>query len=153
MDDLELLGKACEEYAQYLLFPQLWTDGGSQYVVQREAAIEKILARLDEFAAFAQTVKLESAKSRTLLPALVENAKKLQYVYDLIDALVAFVARMSQNVSLLEERTNQVANSPQFKPAILAAFASLPSPLRSSFQQPTPATSGPVSHRLYASCC
>eukprot|EP01106_Pelomyxa_sp_JSP_P005282 TRINITY_DN18377_c0_g1_i1.p1 TRINITY_DN18377_c0_g1~~TRINITY_DN18377_c0_g1_i1.p1 ORF type:complete len:183 (-),score=71.59 TRINITY_DN18377_c0_g1_i1:132-611(-) len=105
----ELVGRACDDYARYVVFPALWSDPSSPHVSQRDGAVEKLLTRLDEFLVFLETVKLESDKSVTLVPQLVEHANKLQEVFATIDKLAATVGRLSQQVGQLEERTNVLA--------------------------------------------
>ncbi|KAH3756807.1 hypothetical protein Pelo_11395 [Pelomyxa schiedti] len=127
MDSHGMLDKACEDFSKFVVFNELWSDPSSHYVVQREANFDKILTRLDEFQSFAQSLRQESLKtSGTLIPALTEQAKRLQEVYAFIDSLVVQVAKMQQTVTQLEERANLLSNSPQFRQSVwpFAAFRS-----------------------------
>eukprot|EP00026_Physarum_polycephalum_P015217 Phypoly_transcript_15848.p1 GENE.Phypoly_transcript_15848~~Phypoly_transcript_15848.p1 ORF type:complete len:227 (-),score=61.31 Phypoly_transcript_15848:126-806(-) len=92
----------CDEYGKYLDFPEL-TKSNIQSI---EDTVENMLAKLDEFAAFVEVVRQDSAKSLKLFPLLKERCQQIEKNFPAIDALEQMIKVVKGNLDTLDERAN-----------------------------------------------
>lgn len=99
---------ACEDYARMITTETSGPAGGPAGVgyapSQSIASIEKVLARIDEFALFIENME-DEAKSMTELSAqLSAQTKNIKEVFAMIDALALYIRQASGTVTALEDR-------------------------------------------------
>lgn len=97
---LEALQRACEDFAAF-------SDSSPTCEKQMESVastVDRVLARLEEFGAFAHSIAEEAATSDAALPILAAQARSLESAFTTIDALADVVRLMTAAVSELEER-------------------------------------------------
>ncbi|KAN0016383.1 hypothetical protein ACTFIU_006350 [Dictyostelium citrinum] len=105
VEDNDLLVKSIAEgYSNYLGFSQSTNDQAKNI----DDTIEYMLARLDEFGAFVETIKTDTDKTDSkLIPLLFEKTKEVQQLFPIIDKLTELSSDISKNISILEDRLNQ----------------------------------------------
>ncbi|KAM9985375.1 hypothetical protein ACTFIZ_008902 [Dictyostelium cf. discoideum] len=105
VEDNDLLVKSIAEgYSNYLSFSQSTNDQAKNI----DDTIEYMLARLDEFGAFVETIKTDTDKTDSkLIPLLFEKTKEVQQLFPIIDKLTELSSDINKNISILEDRLNQ----------------------------------------------
>ncbi|KAK5583965.1 hypothetical protein RB653_005571 [Dictyostelium firmibasis] len=105
VEDNDLLVKSIAEgYSHYLGFSQSTNDQAKNI----DDTIEYMLARLDEFGAFVETIKTDTDKTDSkLIPLLFEKTKEVQQLFPIIDKLTELSSDINKNISTLEDRLNQ----------------------------------------------
>ncbi|EAL67180.1 hypothetical protein DDB_G0280403 [Dictyostelium discoideum AX4] len=105
VEDNDLLVKSIAEgYSNYLGFSQSTNDQAKNI----DDTIEYMLARLDEFGAFVETIKTDTDKTDSkLIPLLFEKTKEVQQFFPIIDKLTELSSDINKNISILEDRLNQ----------------------------------------------
>ncbi|KAM9992934.1 hypothetical protein ACTFIY_010378 [Dictyostelium cf. discoideum] len=105
VEDNDLLVKSIAEgYSNYLGFSQSTNDQAKNI----DDTIEYMLARLDEFGAFVETIKTDTDKTDSkLIPLLFEKTKEVQQLFPIIDKLTELSSDINKNISILEDRLNQ----------------------------------------------
>jgi len=95
------LKELCDDYAKYLEFPDL-TKKQFQTL---EDTVENMLARLDEFGAFVDTITADTTKASRAFPVLEEKCAQISKMFPVIDAIQGAVDKVKATVDALEERT------------------------------------------------
>ncbi|KAN0030553.1 hypothetical protein ACTA71_009193 [Dictyostelium dimigraforme] len=105
VEDNDLLVKSIAGgYSNYLGFSQSTNDQAKNI----DDTIEYMLARLDEFGAFVETIKTDTDKTDSkLIPLLFEKTKEVQQLFPIIDKLTELSSDINKNISILEDRLNQ----------------------------------------------
>lgn len=102
------LRQACEDYAQIIVTEtssiSSATRAEDSTPSQAIASIEKVLARLDEFAMFIENMEDEARNTKELSEMLSAQAKSIQEVFAMIDALALYIRQVAGTVSTLEDR-------------------------------------------------
>lgn len=102
------LRQACEDYAQIVITETSASSSSAAAAdstpSQSIASIEKVLARIDEFAMFIENMEDEAKNMKELSAQLSEQAKNIQEVFAMIDALALYIRQASGTVSALEDR-------------------------------------------------
>jgi len=97
------LKEFCDEYSKYLEFPSLT----KKQFQNLEDTVESMLARLDEYAAFVETVSADTAKALKGFPVLQEKSAQITKVFPVVDTLEKLIEHIKGTVGVLEERAVQ----------------------------------------------
>jgi len=97
------LQQLVQDYSKYLNFPQI----NEQKVNIINETIEQMLAQLDELNALVETVKLNSETTKSLLPSLVEQTKRLDKSFEVIYGLIDFVSLLDASVTQFDDRLTE----------------------------------------------
>ena len=101
------LRQACEDYASIVVTETSSISSAaadSSSPSQSIASIEKVLARIDEFAMFIENMEDEASGMKGLSEQLAAQAKSIQEVFAMIDALALYIRQVSAAVTALEDR-------------------------------------------------
>jgi len=96
------LQEFCYEYAKYLDFPDLT----KKQFQNLEDTVESMLARLDEFGAFVDTITADTTKASRSFPLLQEKCSQISRLFPVVDAIQSAVDRVKGTIDLLEERAS-----------------------------------------------
>ncbi|KYQ90690.1 hypothetical protein DLAC_09325 [Tieghemostelium lacteum] len=104
LDNQELLKGISQQYANYLSF----SNSTNEQARNIDEITEYMLARIDEFGAFLETIKTDTDKTeKKLIPLLLEKSYQVQQLFPLIDKLQLLTIDISKNLNTLENRLNQ----------------------------------------------
>jgi len=101
---LEALQRDCETFAAMARR----SEAIDTQMAAVAASIDTVVARLAEFAAFAEMVRAERDAGSALAPQLAERARSLEGAFVAVDAMTELVRRMTAAVAELEERAEAV---------------------------------------------
>lgn len=98
--------QACEDYASIVVTETSAVSSGitDSTPSQSIASIDKVLARIDEFAMFIENMEDEAKNMKELSEQLSAQAKNIQEVFAMIDALALYIRQVSTTVNALEDR-------------------------------------------------
>eukprot|EP01132_Coremiostelium_polycephalum_P004314 gene4314-5399_t len=103
MDDEQLLKSIAQQYANYYSF----SNSTNEQAKNIDDTIEYMLARIDEFGAFIETIKKDTDKTENkLIPLLYEKTQQVQQLFPLIDKLQELVDDINKNITTVEDRLN-----------------------------------------------
>ncbi|KAF2078677.1 hypothetical protein CYY_000048 [Polysphondylium violaceum] len=100
----DLLRSVAKGYSNYFAF----SNSTNEQAKNIDDTMEYMLARIDEFGAFIETIKSDTDKTeKKLIPLLYEKSQQVQQLFPLIDNLTGLMADINKNISILEDRVNQ----------------------------------------------
>ncbi|GAM27566.1 hypothetical protein SAMD00019534_107420 [Acytostelium subglobosum LB1] len=103
MDD-EILQSITQQYSNYLSF----SNSTNEQAANVDSTIEYMLARIDEFGAFIDTIKTDTDKTeKTLIPQLLYRSQQAQQLFPLIDRLHILCQDITVSLNQMDERLNQ----------------------------------------------
>jgi len=92
----------CDDYAKYLEFPDLT----KKQFQNLEDTVESMLARLDEFGAFVDTITADTTKASRSFPLIQEKCSQISKLFSVVDAIQSGVNEVKNTVDVLEERAS-----------------------------------------------
>jgi len=100
----DLLRSISKGYSNYFSF----SNSTNEQAKNIDATMEYMLARIDEFGAFIETIKSDTDKTeKKLIPILYEKSQQVQQLFPLIDNLTGLMGDINKNIAVLEDRVNQ----------------------------------------------
>ncbi|XP_070575387.1 biogenesis of lysosome-related organelles complex 1 subunit 4-like [Ptychodera flava] len=130
----QIVTQTAEDYATYFKF------NVAKEKVGLEDSIEEMLMRLEEFISLVDMIRAESSLSlNRTIPEIYTKSLEMKRIFEKIDQLEVFVARVRQDVSVLEEQVNTAEDELELGSlsSIKKAFSSLPIPFKQTKKAPS----------------
>ncbi|EFA81854.1 hypothetical protein PPL_05086 [Heterostelium album PN500] len=103
-EDQDLVQSIANQYANYLSF----SNSTNEQAANVDGTIDYMLARIDEFGAFVETIKSDTDRTdKVLIPALLEKTTQVQQLFPLIDKLHILCQDITKNLNEIDDRLNQ----------------------------------------------